>query len=352
MNLRSLIALLCLALVTVGCGGDSTGRPPTGIADRNPSQPTAAPTGAATGSLAQPTGAATTGPDSLTAPPREQGGGSVILATTTSTQDTGLLDVLLGPFEQTTGYSLKIIAVGTGQALALGERGEADVLLVHAPASELEFMATGAGVDRRLVMHNDFVLVGPKSDPAAVRGSNDPVAAMKAIASSAAAFYSRGDDSGTHKKELSLWESADAKPEGGWYRETGTGMGQTLRTASEKQAYTLTDRATYLSLQQTLDLELLVEGGKPLLNVYHVIRVNPERFPKVAAEGARAWADFLVSSEAQAIIGAFGREKYGEPLFVPDAGKSEDALGGAVSHPAAAPDFSDWRLLRTGVAWS
>ena len=261
----------------------------------------------------------------------------LILATTTSTQDSGLLDVLLPEFERQTGYRVKPIAVGSGEALKLGERGEADVLLVHAPESEEEFMATGAGVDRTLVMHNDFVLVGPASDPAGIRGGADAAAALEKVSANQAVFVSRGDDSGTHKKELTLWEKADRpEPSGGWYLETGTGMGATLRVASERRGYTLTDRGTYLAQRGTLELEVLVQGGKDLLNVYHVIGVNPDRFPRVNAAGARTFSRFLVSPATQRTIGEFGREKFGQPLFVPDAGKAEDALeGGLPTYRAA-----------------
>jgi tungstate transport system substrate-binding protein len=257
-----------------------------------------------------------------------RGGRNIILATTTSTQDTGLLDVLIPTFEKRAGYKVKPIAVGTGEALKLGARGDADVLLVHAPQSEQEFMATGAGVDRTLVMHNDFVLVGPPSDPAGIRGMRSAARALGKIAKEEAAFVSRGDDSGTHKKELSLWEqTGTTKPRGSWYLETGTGMGQTLQVASEKRGYTLTDRGTYLARRDKLDLEVLVEGDKSLLNVYHAIAVNPKKFPKVNAAGARAWIDFLVSPDTQKLIGEFGRDRFGQPLFVPDAGKAEAAVG-------------------------
>ncbi|MDQ3855325.1 MAG: substrate-binding domain-containing protein [Chloroflexota bacterium] len=246
----------------------------------------------------------------------------VVLATTTSTQDSGLLDVLVPRFEHETGYRLKPIAVGSGQALELGERGEADVLLVHSPSAEEEFMKTGAGVDRKLVMYNDFVLVGPPADPARIRGVQSASEALRKIARSGAPFYSRGDDSGTHKREQELWKAAGLTPRGDWYRETGSGMGQTLRIASEKAGYTLADRGTYLSLRSTLQLQVLVEGGAPLLNVYHVIAVNPRKFSTVNYEGARAFESFLLSASTQKVIGSFGRDKYGQSLFVPCAGNS------------------------------
>lgn len=252
----------------------------------------------------------------------------VILATTTSTQDSGLLDVLIPIFEQKTGYRVKPVAVGTGQALALGERGEADVLLTHAPESEKKLVESGAVVNYQLVMHNDFVLVGPPEDPAGVRGLKESAAAFRRIAEQGALFVSRGDESGTHKKEQAIWQQAGIDPEGKpWYHSSGSGMGQTLRIASEKGGYTLTDRATYLSLRPNLNLEILLEGEPGLLNVYHVMQVNPERFPRVNAEGARAFVEFMVSPEGQKLIGEFGVDKYGQPLFFPDAGKTLKDLG-------------------------
>lgn len=252
--------------------------------------------------------------------------GDLILATTTSTQDSGLLDVLVPLFEQRTGYRVKTIAVGSGAALSLGERGEADVLLVHSPAAEKRLVESGAAAERRLVMHNDFVLVGPPSDPAGVRGTGSAAAAFNKIATAGRSFLSRGDESGTHAKELSLWSAAGVKPGGTWYQESGSGMGQTLNIASEKNGYALTDRATYLALRKNLALEILLEGDGPLLNPYHVLQVNPQRFAKVNAEGARAFTQFLLSAEGQAAIGGFGVQKYGAPLFFPDGGKTEEEL--------------------------
>ena len=252
----------------------------------------------------------------------------LILATTTSTQDSGLLDALLPLFEQQTGYKVKTIAVGTGQALAMGDKGEADVLLVHAPADEKQLVDNGTAVDRKLIMHNDFILVGPGDDPAAVRGTRSATAALQKIAAAQAVFVSRGDDSGTHKKELSLWQAAGTRPEGRWYQETGSGMGQTLNIANEKNGYTLTDRATYLANRQRLGLVVLIEGDAPLLNIYHVMRVNPDRFSKVNSAGARAFSDFLLSPQGQAAIRQFGADKYGQPLFFADGGKTEAQLTG------------------------
>ncbi len=256
--------------------------------------------------------------------PVQAAGGELILATTTSTQDTGLLDVLIPIFEKKTGYFVKTIAVGSGQAMAMGLRGEADVLLVHSPDAEKKFMAEGNGVSRRLVMHNDFIIVGPRADPAGIKGMKSAAEAMKQIADKGAVFTSRGDNSGTFAKEKTLWKTSGLNPEGQkYYQQTGLGMGQTLRVASEKQTYTLTDRGTYLALKKNLGLDILVEGDKILLNVYHVIDVNPAKFPKVNAPAGKAFADFMVSKEAQAIITTFGVDKYGSPLFFPDAGKPE-----------------------------
>jgi tungstate transport system substrate-binding protein len=252
---------------------------------------------------------------------------ALILATTSSTQDSGLLDVLIPAFEQKTGYTVQVVAVGTGEALKMGEEGNADVLLVHAPSSEVTFMDNGFGSDRRLVMHNDFVIVGPADDPAGIRGLG-PVEALTAIADSGSSFVSRGDDSGTHKKELSLWTSAEIDPTGqGWYVETGQTMGTTLTIASETSAYTLTDRATYLAYQDNISLEILVEGDPSLLNVYHVIVVNPELWPEANNAGAIAFADFITSEEGQEIIANFGVEEFGQPLFYPDADKTDAELG-------------------------
>lgn len=253
---------------------------------------------------------------------------NIILATTTSTQDSGLLDVLLPVFEKKTGYFVKTIAVGSGQAMAMGSKGEADVLLVHSPAAEKKFMAEGNGVNRRLVMHNDFIIVGPPSDPAKIKKMKKASEAFKKIAASGSIFMSRGDNSGTHAKEKDIWKAAGLKYEGQkWYQQTGLGMGQTLSVAAEKKAYTLADRGTYLALKKNLGLDILVEGDSILLNIYHVIEVNPKKWPKVNSAGAKAFADFMVSRETQGTIKTFGVNKYGSPLFFPDAGKKEEALG-------------------------
>jgi tungstate transport system substrate-binding protein len=264
-------------------------------------------------------------PAARAAPPA---GPAVILATTTSTQDSGLLDVLIPTFEEQSGYIVQVIAVGSGEAMQMGKDGNADVLLVHAPASEEQFMADGYGSDRRLVMHNDFIIVGPEADPAGIRGMTSSAEAFTQIANAGALFVTRGDDSGTHKKELAIWKAASITPEGDWYMETGQGMGASLTIASEQGAYILTDRATFLATQENLSLEILVEGEAALLNIYHVIVVNPELYPLVNNDGAIAFADFMVDEDTQATIGEFGMEEFGQPLFFPDAGKDDSELGG------------------------
>jgi tungstate transport system substrate-binding protein len=240
----------------------------------------------------------------------------LILATTTSLQDSGLLDVLLPRFEASSPYRVKAIAVGSGEALRMGEQGSADVLVVHSPSDEERFMAAGFGKDRKELMSNDFVVVGPPGDPAKVRGL--PVAdALRAIRELGSVFVSRADASGTDKKEKALWKKAGPAPAGAWYLETGQGMAETLRIASEKSGYALTDRGTFLAVKARLDLVVLVEGGADLLNVYHVITVNPERHPDVDIRGAEAFMEFLLSPATQEVIGEFGRDKFGVPLFKP-----------------------------------
>ena len=246
----------------------------------------------------------------------------VILATTTSTQDSGLLDELVPLFAAQTGYDLKPVAVGSGAALRLGEEGEADVLLVHSPQAEKGFMDAGFGVDRETVMSNDFVLVGPEDDPAGIAEKSSAVDAMGAIAEAEATFVSRGDDSGTHALELQLWEQAGLEPEGSWYQESGTGMGDTLNIANEREGYTLTDRGTYLALRDRLDLVVLVEGDRALRNVYHVITVNPANGARINDAGGRAFFDFVLAPATQEVIGAFGTDRFGQPLFTPCARNS------------------------------
>ena len=253
---------------------------------------------------------------------------TIILATTTSTQDSGLLDVLLPIFEKKTGYFVKTIAVGSGQAMTMGQKGEADVLLVHSPAAEKKFVAEGYGINRRLIMHNDYIIVGPSVDPAKIKGVKPTSEAFKKIASEKGLFVSRGDNSGTHSKEREIWKAAGINPEGEkWYQQTGLGMGQTLSVAAEKKGYTLADRGTYLALKKNLGLDILVEGDAILLNIYHVIEVNPAKWSKINVAGGKAFADFMVSKETQDIIKTFGVDKFGSPLFFPDAGKKEEDLG-------------------------
>lgn len=251
----------------------------------------------------------------------------IILATTTSTRDSGLLDVLLPLFEKQSGYTVKMVAVGSGAALALGQQGNADVLLVHSPAAEQTYMSGGYGKDRYLVLHNDFVIVGPKADPVKISASASATDAFKAIAAAKAVFVSRADASGTNAEELTIWKAAAITPAGDWYLKTGQGMGETLRIASEKAGYTLTDRSTYLSLKDTLDLDILYPSDNKtdasLLNVYHVITVNPAILTNINYAGAKAFADWLVSADTQKAIADYGVDKYGQQLFFPDAGKPE-----------------------------
>lgn len=256
---------------------------------------------------------------------QQAGRRDVLLATTTSFQDSGLLEVLVADFQKRSGYRVRPIAVGTGQALALGAAGDADVLVVHAPAAERAFMAAGNAQRRILVMHNDFVIVGPQDDPARVTGLS-VAEALRLLADTKATFISRGDRSGTHLLEMELWKGAGMEPRGDWYVQASTGMGQTLVIASEKRAYTLSDRGTYLARRHALALTIVVERQPPLLNPYHVVTVDPRKFPHLNAAGANAFADYLVSREAQEIIGNFGRAVFGQPLFFPDAGKREEDL--------------------------
>ncbi|MFA5308413.1 MAG: substrate-binding domain-containing protein [Dehalococcoidales bacterium] len=259
----------------------------------------------------------------------------IIMASTTSTRDSGLMDVLIPIFEEETGYTIKPVYVGTGAAIQMGQEGNADVLLVHAPSLEKPFMDDGYGTNRKLVMHNDFIIVGPKSDPAGIKGMTVATDALQKIADAHLDFYSRGDKSGTDTLEKALWKKIDiavadnSTDNPSWYLEggTGTGMLALLRIASEKDAYTITDRATYLANQSVLDLDILVEGDPGLLNIYHVIQVNPEKFTNVNSKGAKAFVDFMISKKAQDAIGTFGVDKYGAPLFFPDADKTEADLG-------------------------
>ena len=250
----------------------------------------------------------------------------VILSTTTSTQDSGLLDVLVPVFERATGYTVKTIAVGTGQALALAARGEADVTLCHAPALEKQYVADDKVRNRRLVMSNDFVIVGAETDPAKIAGAKSAVAALGRIAAAGARFVSRGDKSGTHTLELALWAQAGVVPAAPWYIESGQGMGATLGLADDRRAYTLTDRATLLAFGKRLALRIMVEGDRRLRNIYSVMETNPANGPRVNAAGGRAFADFMVSRDAQEIVRVFGVGRYGRPLFVPNAGQREEEI--------------------------
>ena len=307
---RFVALLIALALTLSACGTSATPAPTFVLG--SPTQAPEAPTAAAS-----PTAAAPKNPN-------------MIMATTTSTQDSGLLDTLVPLFGQQSGYNLKVVAVGSGQALQMGQEGNADVLLVHSPSAEKNFMAQQYGKDRFLVMHNDFIIVGPTADPAHIKGDPSAVDAFRKIAAAQATFISRGDQSGTDAKELALWQSANinapsAKPK--WYVETGQSMGATLTVASEKAAYTLTDRGTYLANKVNLKLDILVEKDNSLLNVYHVITVNPGKWPKVNYTGALVFAKWITSTPVQDVIGKFGLDKYGQALFVPDAGKSDAQLG-------------------------
>ena len=319
-GLLAVLAVLAMVAV-VGCGGEEE------TATQTPQV-----RATATVIQVQVTAAVTQTPQAQARPtptPAVRGPKDVILATTTSTQDTGLLDVLVPIYEEQTDYNLKVIAVGSGQALAMGERGDADALLVHAPSSELELVNKGVAINRQLVMHNDFIIVGPASDPAGINGMTSAADAFEAIYNEGATFVSRGDDSGTHKAEKALWEktSKNLDPEShSWYEQTGQGRAATLQVANQKNAYTLADRGTYLSQQENLELVVLVEGDPVLFNVYHVMQVDPEKFDMVNGPGGAAFVDFMISDATQAIIKDFGVDKFGQPLFIPDAGKDESQL--------------------------
>ncbi len=248
----------------------------------------------------------------------------IILATTTSTYDSGLLDYILPKFEEATGLQVDVVAVGTGQALAMGANGDADVVLVHARAREEQFVAEGHGTARYDVMYNDFVIVGAPDDPAGIKGLESATEAFRRIAEAEATFVSRGDDSGTHIKELSIWEAAGLHPDefGDWYIAAGQGMGAVLTMANELGAYTLSDRATYLARRadeesEALTLEILLEGDPTLFNPYGVIPVSPTKHPGVNYEGAQKFVDWLIDVETQALIGSY--QRYGQTLFTPDS---------------------------------
>ncbi|MDD5126531.1 MAG: substrate-binding domain-containing protein [Dehalococcoidales bacterium] len=326
-----LVVLVLLLSLFAGACSPSPASPTTPAATTPPvaTTPTAPPTTPSSPATTpapttpKPTATATPAPTATAAVPKPANP-ELILATTTSTADTGLLDAILPMFEKKTGYKVKPIAVGSGQAMTMGERGEADVLLVHSPDAELKFIQNGHGINRRLVMHNDFIIIGPSGDPAVIKGAKSAIEALTYIAGSRAIFISRGDNSGTDALEKKLWKTAVIDPKGQtWYQETGQGMGATLNVAAEKRAYTITDRGTYLKTRKNLNLDILVEGDKVLLNVYHVIEVNPQKSDKINAAGAKAFSDFIVSTEIQEFIGKFGVDAYGLPLFFPDAGKPE-----------------------------
>ncbi|MBK9928153.1 MAG: substrate-binding domain-containing protein [Anaerolineales bacterium] len=312
-RLSLLFSLLIVFMLTVGaCAPAATPvptEPPTTVA------PTEAPTAIPTDT-------------SVPAPP-VPANPTLILATTTSTQDSGLLDVLIPLFEKETGYTVQTVAVGSGQAMQMGQEGNADVLLVHSPSAEKQFMTDGWGKDRTLVMHNDFIIVGPSADPAKIKGLST-VDAFKAIATAETIFIARADKSGTSTKELGLWKKAELDPattKPAWYLETGQGMGASLTIASEKAGYTLTDRATFLANKANLQLEILMEGDNSLLNVYHVITVNNDKWPKINYDGAIAFYKFMTELSTQDVIGKFGVDTYGQQLFIPDADKTDADLG-------------------------
>ncbi|HZK49716.1 MAG TPA: substrate-binding domain-containing protein [Thermoleophilia bacterium] len=289
-----LSVLVLAALAFAGCGGGST---TTTAADTTTTAAESTTTSEATTTTVKPS--------------------DIILASTTSTQDSGLFDVLLPAFAKAyPQYTVQVIAVGSGEAIKLGEQKDADVLLVHSPAAEKDFVANGFGTERRLVMYNDFVLVGPESDPAGVKGMTDAASAFAKVAAAKARFISRGDKSGTNTKELGIWKAAAIEPAGDWYESIGQGMGEALRISSERQGYTLSDRATFLNLKDTLELVVLVEGDKAMFNQYGVIPVTDA----TNAQGAQDFADWITSAEGQAVIKGYGVEKFGQPLFVPNAG--------------------------------
>jgi tungstate transport system substrate-binding protein len=253
----------------------------------------------------------------------------LVLATTTSVRDAGLLDSLMPGFERASGRRVKVLAVGSGQAMEIGRRGEADLLILHDPGGEVEFVRQGFGIDRQFLMHNEFVIVGPGSDPAGIRGERSAARGFRAIAAKGARFISRGDRSGTHAKETAIWKSAGLAPRGEWYLEAGQGMGQTLQITNELQGYALSDVGTFLAHKSPLQLEVLVEGDSVLRNPYHVILANPARFQWVDGAGARALRDYLFHPKTQRRIGEFGRAEFGRSLFIPaDAEATPEGEGG------------------------
>ncbi len=333
----AITAGLALSLASCGGGTASPSASPSApasspVSSPKPSSPAASPKPSASASATPP--ASSPVAYATVAPPRASvTTKDVILATTMSTRDSGLLDVLIPIFQQQTGYQVKTVAIGTGAAIAMGQRGDADVLLVHDPPNEVKFMDGGYGTNRQLIMHNDFIIVGPSSDPAKIKGTANVTEAFMKIAAANATFVTRGDKSGTNSQELRIWAKTPynatvtgANPPS-WYVSTGQGMGPTLTITSDKQAYTLSDRATYLAYQKNIQLDIMSEGDPLLLNIYHVIQVNPDKFPNINAAGAKAFVDFMTSPDTQKIIGQFGVDKYGQPLFFPDYGKKESDLG-------------------------
>lgn len=327
---RHIVLLLVVMALLIGCAGpvaSPTALPPAPEATATTAPvaeptatiaPTAEPT-ATTAPTAEPTATAEPAAEpTATAVVRKEN--SIILATTTSTQDSGLLDAILPDFTAKTGIGVDVVAVGTGQAMELGARGDADVLLVHARAREDEFVANGDAPERYDVMYNDFVIVGPASDPAGIEGLASAADAFKAIAAAQSPFISRGDDSGTHTKEKAVWKAAAIEPAGDWYQSAGQGMGAVLTMSGEQQAYTLSDRATYLARKaEGLDLDILVEGDKILFNPYGVLPVSPDKHPAVDFDGAMSFVEWITSPETQKLIGEYGVAEFGQSLFIPSA---------------------------------
>lgn len=336
---RWISMIVLLAALLAGCATPAaTTEVPTEAA-----APAEAP--AAEVPAAEPT--ATTAPEPTAAEAQAAEPATLLLATTTSTQDSGLLDYLLPLYEEEFNVKVDVVAVGTGQALKLGEDGNADVLLVHARAKEDEFMAAGHGVRREDVMYNDFVLVGPGADPAGIKGMTSAVDAFKKLAETESIFISRGDESGTHTKELSVWKKAEIEPAGDWYVSAGQGMGEVLTMAAEQQGYTLSDRATYLARTKAgLDLEVLVEGDSALFNPYGVIVVNPDKGPQIHEDLANQFTDWIISLPVQEKIAEYGKEEFGQSLFIPDSAAWKEKSAGA---DAAGAEAGDAALKVTGL---
>jgi len=306
---RVFLTLALVALVAIACAP----------------APTPAPTPAAVAASAAPSRAPTV---AATATPVTRQPGHLILSTTTSTYDSGLLNYLLPDFEKAYNCKVDVVSVGTGQSIQIGRDGNCDVVLVHARALEDKFVADGYGINRLDVMYNDFVIVGPASDPAGIKGMKDGAGALKKIAAAQAKFVSRGDGSGTEVKEKELWSMAGIKPSGSWYVSAGQGMGAVLNMANEQQAYTLADRGTFLAQKAKLQLEILVEGDKSMFNPYGVIAVNPAKYPSVNASLAARFQEWLTSLPVQEKIAEFGKDRYGQSLFFPDSAAWRQANGG------------------------